>query len=73
VLVLTPTRELAIQVAEALQSYAQNLPGFHVLPIYGGQSMVVQLRSCRAAPTSSSAPRAASWTTWSARASSSTT
>ena len=32
-LVLTPTRELAIQVAEALQSYAKNLPGFHVLPI----------------------------------------
>ena len=43
-LVLTPTRELAIQVAEALQGYAKHLPGFHVLPIYGGQSMVVQLR-----------------------------
>lgn len=36
-LILTPTRELAIQVAEALQSYAKNLPGFHVLPIYGGE------------------------------------
>ncbi|MCK9285020.1 MAG: DEAD/DEAH box helicase [Rhodocyclaceae bacterium] len=44
-LVLTPTRELAIQVAEALQKYARFLPGFHVLPIYGGQSMVVQLRN----------------------------
>ena len=44
VLVLTPTRELAIQVAEAFQRYAKNLPGFHVLPVYGGQSMVVQLR-----------------------------
>ncbi|RTL54407.1 MAG: DEAD/DEAH box helicase, partial [Rhodocyclaceae bacterium] len=43
-LILAPTRELAIQVAEALQSYARFLPGFHVLPIYGGQSMVVQLR-----------------------------
>ncbi|HTH95155.1 MAG TPA: DEAD/DEAH box helicase [Rhodocyclaceae bacterium] len=43
-LVLTPTRELAIQVAEALQSYAKYLPDFHVLPVYGGQSMVVQLR-----------------------------
>lgn len=43
-LILTPTRELAIQVAEALQRYAKHLPGFHVLPIYGGQSMVVQLR-----------------------------
>ncbi|HRP95906.1 MAG TPA: DEAD/DEAH box helicase [Rhodocyclaceae bacterium] len=44
VLVLTPTRELAIQVAEAFMRYAKQLPGFHVLPIYGGQSMVVQLR-----------------------------
>jgi ATP-dependent RNA helicase DeaD len=43
-LVLTPTRELAIQVSEALQKYAHFLPGFHVLPVYGGQSMVVQLR-----------------------------
>ncbi len=43
-LILTPTRELAIQVAEACQKYAHNLPGFHVLPLYGGQSMVVQLR-----------------------------
>ncbi|HEY7883428.1 MAG TPA: DEAD/DEAH box helicase, partial [Cellvibrionaceae bacterium] len=43
-LVLAPTRELAIQVAEALQSYACNLPGFHVLPLYGGQEMRGQLR-----------------------------
>ncbi len=46
-LVLTPTRELAIQVAEAFQSYARHLPGFHVLPIYGGQSMTLQLRHLR--------------------------
>jgi len=44
VLVLTPTRELAIQVAEAFQSYARHMPGFHVLPIYGGQSIFLQLR-----------------------------
>ena len=44
-LVLTPTRELAIQVAEAFQKYAHHLPGFHVLPVYGGQSMIVQLRA----------------------------
>ena len=37
-LVLVPTRELAIQVAEAFQRYAAHLKGFHVLPIYGGQS-----------------------------------
>lgn len=44
VLVLTPTRELAIQVAEAFAKYAHHLKDFHVLPVYGGQSMVVQLR-----------------------------
>jgi ATP-dependent RNA helicase DeaD len=43
-LVLTPTRELAIQVAEALQTYARHLPGFHILPVYGGQGMAAQLR-----------------------------
>ncbi|PKY11771.1 ATP-dependent RNA helicase [Acidithiobacillus marinus] len=43
-LVLAPTRELAIQVAEAMQGYAKFLPGFHVLPIYGGQSMGLQLK-----------------------------
>ena len=43
-LVLTPTRELAIQVAEAMQSYARHLPNFHILPIYGGQGMGAQLR-----------------------------
>jgi ATP-dependent RNA helicase DeaD len=47
VLVLTPTRELAIQVAEAFQAYARHLIGFHVLPIYGGQSMDTQLRQLR--------------------------
>ena len=44
VLVLCPTRELAIQVAEACQSYAKYIPNFHVLPIYGGQDMRGQLR-----------------------------
>ncbi|MCL5979811.1 MAG: DEAD/DEAH box helicase, partial [Gammaproteobacteria bacterium] len=43
-LVLAPTRELAIQVAEAMQTYARHLPGFHILPIYGGQSMGLQLK-----------------------------
>ncbi|MCE7949865.1 MAG: ATP-dependent RNA helicase [Xanthomonadales bacterium PRO7] len=42
-LVLAPTRELAIQVAEAFQRYAAQMPGFHVLPIYGGQSYGPQL------------------------------
>ncbi len=43
-LVLTPTRELAIQVAEACRRYAAGLPDFHVLPIYGGQDYRTQLR-----------------------------
>ncbi len=47
VLVLAPTRELAIQVAEAFQTYARHLKGFHVLPIYGGQSYDVQLRQLK--------------------------
>jgi ATP-dependent RNA helicase DeaD len=38
VLVLVPTRELALQVSEAFVRYAVHLEGFHVLPIYGGQS-----------------------------------
>ncbi|RLA57139.1 MAG: ATP-dependent helicase, partial [Gammaproteobacteria bacterium] len=44
VLVLVPTRELAIQVAEAFQKYARHLPGFHVLPIYGGTDYRGQFR-----------------------------
>jgi len=44
VLVLAPTRELAIQVAEAFQKYAHHMKGFHVLPIYGGQDYGIQLR-----------------------------
>ena len=44
ILVLTPTRELAIQVAEAFQSYAKHIKGFHVLPIYGGADIGGQLR-----------------------------
>ncbi|MDE2148996.1 MAG: DEAD/DEAH box helicase [Gammaproteobacteria bacterium] len=46
-LVLAPTRELAIQVAEAFQKYAGRLPGFHVLPIYGGQSYAPQLKGLK--------------------------
>ncbi|WP_027857260.1 DEAD/DEAH box helicase [Marinobacterium jannaschii] len=46
-LVLAPTRELAIQVAEACQTYAKYIPDFHVLPIYGGQAYDSQLRQLR--------------------------
>jgi ATP-dependent RNA helicase DeaD len=46
-LVLAPTRELAIQVAEACQTYARNMPGFHVVPIYGGAGYGTQLKQLR--------------------------
>ena len=45
ILVLAPTRELAIQVAEAFKTYATHLKGFHVLPVYGGQDYRVQTRA----------------------------
>ncbi|MFN3702921.1 DEAD/DEAH box helicase [Thermomonas sp.] len=47
VLVLAPTRELAIQVAEAFQTYAKHIPGFHILPIYGGQGYGPQLHALK--------------------------
>ena len=47
VLVLAPTRELAIQVAEAFQQYASKLKGFHVMPIYGGQEYGGQIRQLK--------------------------
>jgi len=43
-LVLAPTRELAIQVAEAFQTYTRHMRGVHILPIYGGQSYDTQVR-----------------------------
>ena len=50
ILVLAPTRELAVQVAEAFNSYAKHMKGFHVLPIYGGQSMGQQLQHLKRGP-----------------------
>lgn len=46
-LVLCPTRELAIQVAEEIRSLAKYLHGIKVLPIYGGQDIGRQIRSLR--------------------------
>ncbi len=47
VMTLTPTRELAIQVAEAYKRYASQIKGFHVLPIYGGQEYSGQIRQLK--------------------------
>ncbi|PCJ47190.1 MAG: ATP-dependent RNA helicase [Moraxellaceae bacterium] len=49
-MILAPTRELAIQVAEAFQTYASKMKGFHVLPIYGGQDYSIQLRHLKRGP-----------------------
>src|SRR5699024_6635355 len=46
-LVLAPTRELAIQVAEAFGTYAAHIDGFRVLPIYGGTGYGPQLHGLR--------------------------
>ncbi|SEB69990.1 ATP-dependent RNA helicase CsdA [Paramicrobacterium humi] len=46
-LVLSPTRELALQVCEAFEQYASHLRGIHVLPVYGGQAYGVQLSALR--------------------------
>jgi ATP-dependent RNA helicase DeaD len=46
-IVLTPTRELAIQVAEAFHSYAKHLNRVRVLPVYGGQSIQQQINRLR--------------------------
>ncbi|GGF30552.1 DEAD/DEAH box helicase [Subtercola lobariae] len=46
-LVLSPTRELALQVCEAFEQYASHLRGVHVLPVYGGQAYGVQLSALR--------------------------
>lgn len=46
-IVLTPTRELAIQVAEAIHSYAKYTKNLRVLPIYGGQSIFQQVKHLR--------------------------
>jgi ATP-dependent RNA helicase DeaD len=47
ILVLAPTRELAIQVSEAMKTYAAGFKGLDVLSIYGGQSYDIQLRALK--------------------------
>ncbi|AHE99761.1 DEAD/DEAH box helicase [Thioalkalivibrio paradoxus] len=49
-LVLTPTRELANQVAVALGGFAEGIGGIEILPVYGGQPMGAQLRRLREGP-----------------------
>lgn len=46
-LVLAPTRELALQVCEAFESYSSRMKDVRVLPVYGGQGYGVQLSALR--------------------------
>jgi ATP-dependent RNA helicase DeaD len=46
-LVLTPTRELAIQVSDAIQQYAVKMQNISVVPVYGGQDISIQLRALK--------------------------
>lgn len=47
-IILCPTRELAIQVAEEIRNLAKYMHGIKILPIYGGQDIVKQIRSLKA-------------------------
>ena len=46
-LVLSPTRELCLQIADDLNDFAKYIPGIHVVPVYGGTGMEQQMRSLR--------------------------
>lgn len=46
-LILSPTRELCLQIADDLENYSKYLPGVRVLPVYGGTNIESQIRSLR--------------------------
>lgn len=46
-IVLSPTRELCLQIADDLKEYSKYIEGLHVLPVYGGSSIESQIRSLR--------------------------
>jgi len=50
ILVLAPTRELAVQVAEAMTEFSKHMRGVNVVALYGGQRYDVQLRALRQGP-----------------------
>ena len=49
-LILSPTRELCLQIADDLNSFAKYIPGMHVIPVYGGASIVTQINELRHGP-----------------------
>ena len=46
-IVLSPTRELCLQIADDLKDYSKYVPGIHVIPVYGGASIETQIRALR--------------------------
>ena len=46
-LILSPTRELCLQIADDLNAFAKYIDGMHILPVYGGASIDTQIRSLR--------------------------
>lgn len=46
-LILSPTRELCLQIADDLENYSKYLPGVRVLPVYGGANIEPQIRTLR--------------------------
>lgn len=49
-LILSPTRELCLQIADDLNSFAKYIPGMHIIPVYGGASIVTQINELRHGP-----------------------
>ena len=49
-LVLSPTRELCIQISKDLKNYAAFMPDMHIVPVYGGEDIRVQLRQLDRTP-----------------------
>ncbi len=49
-LILSPTRELCLQIADDLDSFAKYIPGLHIIPVYGGASIVTQINELRHGP-----------------------
>ena len=46
-LILSPTRELCLQIADDLENYSKYLPGVRVLPVYGGANIEPQIRTLK--------------------------
>ena len=46
-LILSPTRELCLQIADDLKSFSKNIDGLHIVAVYGGASITTQIHELR--------------------------